>query len=382
MLNIDCVPEAFIERFPEGASIHGILAAYLSKGDASSLERWKPWRDTWPDPQSFKDCMPIAWIGALESATSSLEHKPGGKYHLLPPAASGSWNTSSLPEGSTRDDAPGGTYQDILPKQEERISAAWETVREVFPDTNWDTFCYHWFIVNTRSFYYVSPGEEEPEDWNDAVGLVPIADYFNHADDPACMATFHEDGYTLSATRRIEKGEEVHISYGSHTNDYLFIEYGFFLDHNPSDAIFLDDLIFRELTESELETLRYHDLYGDYKLTHHGACPRTQAVACIRYMSSRKWEDYVLHHSLNNTDREIMTDIINGWVRAYLKECDSTIQTLSTMRREVSSVPATNGEGASVPVKLSTLLKRWEQIRCLCEATLHGSSRHTGSTTA
>lgn len=37
---------------------------------------------------------------------------------------------------------------------------------------------------------------------------------------------------------------------------------GFFLDHNPSDAVFLDDIIFQELTAAEQEDLRLHDLYG------------------------------------------------------------------------------------------------------------------------
>lgn len=77
----------------------------------------------------------------------------------------------------------------------------------------------------------------------------------------------------------LEKGEEVFISYGSHPNDFLFIECqsqvwgigwpntnfkadGFFLDHNPSDAVFLDDIIFQDLTAAEQEDLKRHDLYG------------------------------------------------------------------------------------------------------------------------
>jgi hypothetical protein len=36
--------------------------------------------------------------------------------------------------------------------------------------------------VNTRSFYWIGLGQEAPEDPNDAMGLVPFADYFNHAD--------------------------------------------------------------------------------------------------------------------------------------------------------------------------------------------------------
>ena len=179
MLTIDCVPKTFAELFPEGTPIQGILAAFLTHGDVGSLENWRGWRDTWPDPQSFRDCMSISWINKLQSACVE-QGKSGTSYHLLPPAASGTWDI--MDEDSIKYN-PGAIYQDILPKQEKRMRSAWECVLQAFPDTDWNMFSYHWFIVNTRSFYYVTPGKEELEDWNDAVGLVPIADYFNHADD-------------------------------------------------------------------------------------------------------------------------------------------------------------------------------------------------------
>lgn len=41
-----------------------------------------------------------------------------------------------------------------------------------------------------RRFNYVSPGKETPDDWNDAIGLVPFADYLNHADNTARRCLF------------------------------------------------------------------------------------------------------------------------------------------------------------------------------------------------
>lgn len=46
---------------------------------------------------------------------------------------------------------------------------------------------------------------------------------------------------------------------------------GFFLDYNPCDAIFLDDLILKELSGPELEKLRNRDLHG-----------YVQSPACLR----------------------------------------------------------------------------------------------------
>jgi hypothetical protein len=66
------------------------------------------------------------------------------------------------------------------------LSKAWFDVVAVYPETEWDTFSYHWLIVNTRSFYWIGLGQDAPEDPNDAMGLVPFADYFNHADVAVC----------------------------------------------------------------------------------------------------------------------------------------------------------------------------------------------------
>lgn len=34
---------------------------------------------------------------------------------------------------------------------------------------------------------------------------------------------------------------------------------GFFLDHNESDSVFLDDIIFSDLTSDDMEALRSHE---------------------------------------------------------------------------------------------------------------------------
>lgn len=81
----------------------------------------------------------------------------------------------------------------------------------------------------------------------------------------------------------VEKGEEIYMSYGPHPNDFLFVECalrgcgwfhqnihtnqtpptdGFYLDVNESDALFLDDIIFKDLTFAEIEELIQQRYYG------------------------------------------------------------------------------------------------------------------------
>jgi hypothetical protein len=67
------------------------------------------------------------------------------------------------------------------------LHKAWSSIVSVFPDVDWDTYSYNWLIVNTRSFYYLMPGQKPPEDRNDAMALLPFADYFNHSDVEVCL---------------------------------------------------------------------------------------------------------------------------------------------------------------------------------------------------
>jgi hypothetical protein len=179
MLNIDCVPREFVDRFPHKTYIQTILAAFMTHGDASLLDHWALWRKTWPSRQDLQESLPVLWCECPE--THNLGHT------TLPPSASGQWNLLSSPPGDGKVE---GRYHNILMKQQKRLQSAWETILSVFPTTDWNIFSHHWFILNTRSFYYASPGKKPPDDWNDAIGLVPFADYFNHADKAVSRCLF------------------------------------------------------------------------------------------------------------------------------------------------------------------------------------------------
>jgi hypothetical protein len=177
MVNIDTIPESFVRRLPAGASKHAIIAAYLTLEAPKDLDAW---RNVWPQWADFEESMPILWPAHLRRSDSKYQEEhisPGPK--ILPPAASGLWNTFS---NDPLEDDPVKEYQDLLEQQEERLTCAWDNVVAAFPNTDRETFVYHWLIVNSRSFYYVSPGKDVGE-WVDALTLVPFADYFNHAND-------------------------------------------------------------------------------------------------------------------------------------------------------------------------------------------------------
>ncbi|GIK00928.1 hypothetical protein Aspvir_004958 [Aspergillus viridinutans] len=360
MITIDSIPASFVKQFPTGTSIHGILAAFLTEGDHEFLKRWDLWRRVWPSRKDFEDSMPILWPENLRRSNSEFQQTPCERPFLLPPSASGIWNSFETSQKGRNSESKS---QNLLTQQEKRLQDAWRNVLTVFPNMDWDKFSFHWLILNTRSFYYVKPGQEPPEDWNDAIGLVPFADYFNHSDDADCGVVFDGAKYTFTASRRYEKGEEIFMSYGAHSNDFLFVEYGFFLDQNESDVIFLDSIISNTLSEAEREELASQQGLEDYQVTPSGVCPRTINAACVKYMPSNDFRSYVQGRATRAFDTRKTWNIIRDWIEIYLRESNTTIEALESLR-------AQSEEQVGHQNKVASLRSRWEQIRVMCQNAL------------
>ncbi|KAL4949197.1 hypothetical protein BDW69DRAFT_198297 [Aspergillus filifer] len=395
MLTIDSIPKEFVSQFPNETPVHGILAAFLTHGVEKSLAKMNTWQSVWPSWKEFEESMPIFWTG-----TFRVSHLPGdnrqdqpqnGKntpaFDRLPPSISGPWSTSSTsitssnsntlfnaPTSFTSSDSDSDPdihsyekrYQSLLPQQESRFERAWSATLSVFPSTDFQTYAHNWAIINSRSFYYVSPGKGEPEDWNDAIAMVPYADYFNHADDAACEVVFDREWYTFKATRRYEKGEEIYMNYGEHSNDFLFVEYGFYLEHNPSDGIYLDDIIFPALSKAEKKELVENGCFGNYELTASGVNTSIIAAASIKYMTREQWRDYVNDVSEEGFDGEKTAGVIRGWIEEYLRECDEALNALEGLSK--GTVAGSDKE------KLELVLARWRQIQQLCEGAINNSA--------
>ncbi|RDW79257.1 uncharacterized protein DSM5745_06109 [Aspergillus mulundensis] len=387
MLTRDSIPKSFVSLFPEDAMNHALLVALLCHGDSTTQPGLDIWRRVWPSWEDFETSMPIFWPGWLRrsnpdaedtaqsrrataagSAISDSDPRPSPNLSLLPPSISGLWNTipnqnPKARSNSNSEAAPTYTheirYQNLLPRQEKRLLDTWDAVRSVFPETDWKSFAYNWAIINSRSFYYLSPGKEEPTDWNDAIGMVPFADYFNHADDAACEVTFDGDMYRFQASRRYEKGEEVYMSYGAHSNDFLLVEYGFCPDQNPSDGVYLDDIILPELTRSERKELAEREHFGNYEITASGADSSTMAAASIKYMSRSQWRDHVDGASDRGFDASKTASVVRGWIEIYQRECNVTITSLEELLKSEKEKE-----------KVALTLARWKQIQRLCECAV------------
>jgi hypothetical protein len=116
---------------------------------------------------------------------------------------------------------------------------------------------------------------------DDRLAILPIADLFNHAG-VRCESEFSPEKFTFIADRGYCVGEEVHLSYGSHSNDFLLAEYGFVLTDNRWDAVCLEDAILPFLNEEQKNVLKDRGFLGNYMLDPEpGGCFRTQPALRI-----------------------------------------------------------------------------------------------------
>ena len=68
-----------------------------------------------------------------------------------------------------------------------------------------------------------------------------------------------------------EKGEQIFLNYGAHSNPFLLVEYGFMLEDNPNDRLSLDSMVLMRLNESEKNMLESMNYLGNYSIGKDGS---------------------------------------------------------------------------------------------------------------
>jgi hypothetical protein len=300
-------------------TVQGVLAAELA---IDTSETRAQWRDVLPTKENVEESIPFMWHPSLQA--------------LLPPAS-----------------------LFLLRKQEQKISVDWTAVSAAFPTLSYESYLYHWFIVSTRTFYYTSPKikTKKPLNRDDCLALVPFADYFNHAD-VGSEVTLSPSGYKICTDRRVKKGEEIYISYGNHSNDFLLAEYGFILDENKWDEISLDDLIIPLFSEEQKQTLKEVDFLGNFVLDREMVCYRTQVALRLLCMSSNRWQ-YLVANGLEDNDKHQAT--VNKILLEVLKTH------LDHVHEKLKQVEVLD---YGLPIQRDTLKRRWKQIRLLLNTTI------------
>ncbi|KAH8812585.1 hypothetical protein F5884DRAFT_785858 [Xylogone sp. PMI_703] len=295
-------------------SVHGLLATELAmdESDAHAL-----WRAVLPSRADIEESIPYMWHESLQA--------------LLPPEA-----------------------LSLVENQKRKLSADWPSISKSFPDLLYDRYLYNYFLVGTRTFYFTSPKIKTKRKLthDDCLALIPLADNFNHAD-VGCEVTYSPSGYQICAERNIKKGEEVFISYGNHSNDFLLAEYGFILEENKWDEIHLDEVILPLFSEEQKLDLKQANFLGKYVLSKETVCYRTQVALRLLCMSSNKWQRLVTLGLADSDEHQAaVNEILLKALKAYLDIVDEKIKHIGDVQYGLDS-------------QKEVLDRRWKQIYLL-----------------
>lgn len=242
-----------LTRLAPDVSIHALLAAELALDKSPAFA---PWKAVLPTLSDFEATTPFMWRHELQD--------------LLPQPA-----------------------RDLVRRQQAVFSRDWESVSKAFPAMRRGEYLYAWFVINTRTFYYATAQTEAyPPD--DRLALLPVADLFNHAA-CGCRVSFIPDGpFSICTDRAYRAGEEVYISYGDHSNDFLLAEYGFVLEENRWDRVSLQDLLLPKLDMTQRAQLESRDCLGPFTLTADNlGCRKTQVALRLLCCTQEEWQRFV-----------------------------------------------------------------------------------------
>jgi hypothetical protein len=341
-------------KLPDNVTVHGKLAASLALWYSDPThDEYALWQAVWPTEEDFRSTMPIYYNKKLQD--------------LLPIAAS-----------------------TLLTNQLTKLDKDWADFKPHLPSISRDLYTYTWLIVNTRTFYWNYPDMPNshprlPKRKNkltgdDCYAMCPFMDYFNHSD-VGCDPQADSKGYSVTADRAYRAGEEVFVSYGAHTNDFLLAEYGFILEINKRDAIPLDHLITPLLDRDQTQALKEDGFYGNYTLFAPGAdeiiCHRTQAVLRLLVLDSKMYSSFV--GGDDDGDREkrklhgYLADLLTKYSRQVIDileeveglEVDEETN-MKSRRKSRSSVSGPSIRGG----QKDTLARRWKQIRDIVNSAI------------
>lgn len=260
-------PAAVTDKLKE-ARVHAVLATNLVLDKAPELDTWS---SVLPTKEDFQMLMPFCWPPELQSI---------------------------LPHGCAT----------VLAKQKADFNKDWDVVSAAYGDTiNKDDFLYAWLLVNTRTFYYANQStKNRPKE--DHMILQPVADLLNHSAH-GCNLCFDRNECTITTVRDHEAGEEIFISYGSHSNDFLLVQYGFTLPStsNPWDELCLDPYLTPQLiTAGQKERLEGAGFWGRYMLDSETPCYRTEVALRSLCLTPSQWQAVLDGERDEDQDRELI----------------------------------------------------------------------------
>ncbi|KAG8693472.1 hypothetical protein FRC11_002879, partial [Ceratobasidium sp. 423] len=278
------------------------------------------------------------------------------------------------------------------------LSPLWSKDEGEDPNLLYRDYLWAWLNVNTRCLYH-SLGFVQS---GDNVTMCPILDFANHTSADSLSITQDEfalgDGMAFSTSGHAQKGDQIYLRYGCHSNAFLFSEYGFVLPldlknaHIANGEIGVDpdvEELLRGAEDFELKEalLRDRNYWGDWTLYVEAgdARPSYRVIPALR----------LLHISLGsekgvNRELQFWEDSLLGLTENVSYENESKVRESVTalceriVRRSTTKISQIRSQMANNKVVkppgwlqvLSMIERLWEEERYVAEsvrqATLDG----------
>jgi hypothetical protein len=190
---------------------------------------------------------------------------------------------------------------------------------------------------------------------------------------------------TLPLTPILEAGEEVYVTYGPHTNDFLLVEYGFTLASNANNSLSLDHVILPQLSSTQVATLKEDGFYGNYTLTptNPPTCHRTQAALRLLSLPNRRYSAFVSGTDEGAVEQPKIDKYLLGLLEGYAREIMETLEEAEglvveeekeggrrTTRSKRKSILDGEDEERVTHEHKDVLVRRWKQIRDVVNAAI------------
>lgn len=400
------VPDGFLPKDQQASlPTHALLAAYFAFGLPEGDHRYATWMATWPSLEDFTTSLPVLWPAHLLSPThvhsehqskrprvKSQQNKANKSF--LPASLLDVWTPSQISSaGST---ASVSLLRSKLEKHLSVVASAFpaQSVALLTPHSalHW-RFIHMWCCINTRCFYYPppsTPGRSQRRtvsapDPNECLALAPAMDLFNHNSGPTARTKYDKTGYFVLADRNYQPGEEIFISYGCHSNDVLWAEYGFMLERSLDDTVRIDNLVLRSLNPQERLKLNELDGGEDCWMSHEGFSE--QVTKAARMIALRHVHKGAKNDAWSRGVIQRARKTVTAWIVEVKLECEDGIQGLVDMEEGVvtetfadatdvlkaQDVPAAEFElvrRQQATSRHAMCVKRWRQIWEMAEAAL------------
>jgi len=268
-----------------------LLSLYLTfERKRSHKSFWKPFLDMLPSMDDF-ELMPIDWpqeICTLLPSSTEVRNKKvrsrfDNDYQVI----------CELIKTKIDKD---GDVTTLLPRQEVLLS---------------------WLCINSRCLYMDLPTSKNSAD---NFTMAPYVDFMNHSCDDHCTLKIDGKGFQVRTTSQYNTGDQVYLSYGPHSNDFLLCEYGFVIPDNKWNDLDISQYIIPLLKPPHVEFLKSFDYYDNYTMTKEGISFRTEVALATLQESDPQNSRKLLALINGYTDGDVFKEHSNALLLVILNK--------------------------------------------------------------